>query len=342
MTRPLEPYLAAIEQDLRETLRATEPMVLSLYQMMQYHLGWLDADLRPEEAPRGKRLRPLMCLLACEAAGGDWHRALPAASAIELIHNFSLVHDDIEDNSLTRRHRPTVWSLWGIAQGINTGDTLWVISRLSTLRLSQEGYDPETVLRVVRLFDETCLALCAGQYLDMRFESLDSVAMDEYERMIAGKTAALLSASLAAGALLGGAGESTVERYARFGHELGITFQIVDDILGIWGEPRVTGKSAASDILERKKTIPILYALEWERQHGYDDLRRLYCRPALTEQDIPPILTLLERAGAREAIKAQAREHQERTLAYLETPDTPHPADQDLYALALSLLDRNS
>jgi geranylgeranyl diphosphate synthase type I len=342
MTRPLQPYLTAIEEDLHRTLQATEPMVLPLYQMMQYHLGWLDVDLRPMDAPKGKRLRPLLCVLACEAVGGDWHRALAAASAIELIHNFSLVHDDIEDNSLTRRHRPTVWSLWGIAQGINTGDTLWVISRLATLRLVEEGYDPGTVLSIVRLFDETCLALCTGQYLDIRFESADSVTMAEYDSMIAGKTAALLSASLAAGALLGGAEENVVRNYAGFGRELGITFQIVDDILGIWGDPAVTGKSAASDILEKKKTIPILQALEWEQRQGYEDLCRIYSQPTLTEQDIPTILALLERAGARETIRRQAREHQERTLAYLDRSEIAHPAQRDLYELALSLLERNT
>jgi geranylgeranyl diphosphate synthase type I len=342
MTRPLQPYLTAIDEDLQRMLQATEPMVLPLYQMMQYHLGWLDADLCTIDAPKGKRLRPLLCALACEAVGGDWHSALPAASAIELIHNFSLVHDDIEDNSLTRRHRPTVWSLWGIAQGINTGDTLWVISRLATLRLAEEGHDPRTVLRIVRLFDETCLALCTGQYLDIRFESVDSVTMAEYQRMIAGKTAALLSASLAAGAILGGADASKVEDYASFGRELGITFQIVDDMLGIWGDPAVTGKSAASDILEKKKTIPILHTLEWERQQGYEDLRQIYCRPTLTEQEIPTILTLLERAGAREAIRRQAREHQERTLAYLDRSERAHPAQRDLCELALSLLERST
>ena len=342
MTRPLQPYLAAIEEDLRRTLQATEPMVLPLYQMMQYHLGWLDTTLHPVEAPKGKRLRPLFCLLACEAVGGDWHRALPAASAVELIHNFSLVHDDIEDNSLTRRHRPTVWNLWGIAQGVNTGDTMWVVSRLATLRLADEGYDAGIVVRVVRLFDETCLALCAGQFLDIRFESSASVSMDEYGCMVAGKTAALLSASFAAGALLGGADESTVERCSSFGRELGITFQMVDDMLGIWGDPTVTGKSAASDILERKKTMPILHALEWEKQRGYDDLQRLYSQPALSERDIPSILALLERAGAREVIRRQARERQEHTLAYLETPGLSHPAQQDLRDLALNLLDRNT
>jgi geranylgeranyl diphosphate synthase type I len=342
MTRPLTPYLTAIEEDLRRTLQASEPMLLRLYQMMQYHLGWLDVDLRPVEAPKGKRLRPLTCLLACEAVGGDWRRALPAASAIELIHNFSLVHDDIEDNSPTRRHRPTVWSLWGIAQGINTGDTLWVISRLATLRLIERGYDAETVLHVARLLDETCLALCAGQYLDIHFESVDSVTMSEYSSMIAGKTAALLSASFAAGSRLGGADEATVQNYAGFGRELGITFQIVDDILGIWGDPAVTGKSAASDILEKKKTIPILHTLAWEQQQGYEDLSRIYARASLTEQDIPTILALLERAGARVATLRRAREHQERTMAFLGTPDITHPAQQDLIELALSLLERSA
>jgi len=342
MTRSLQPYLTAIEQDLRRALQCPEPMVMPLYQMMQYHLGWLDVDLRPTDTARGKRLRPLLCLLACEAVGGDWHRALPAASAIELIHNFSLVHDDIEDDSPTRRHRPTVWTLWGIAQGINTGDTMWVMSRLATLRLAEAQHDPATVLRVVHLLDETCLSLCIGQYLDIRFESVDSVTMIEYNRMIAGKTAALLSASLAAGAILGGANEATVQHYAGFGRELGLTFQIVDDILGIWGDPAITGKSAASDILERKKTIPILYALEWEQKQGHQDLSRLYAQASLTEQDIPTILSLLERAGTLEAIRRQARQHQERTLAYLDSVGITYPAQQDLRELALSLLERNT
>jgi len=336
------PYLAAVEQELRDIVAAREEAVAPLYQMMQYHLGWLDARFQPAESAHGKRLRPLMCLLACEAVGGDWQRALPAASAIELLHNFSLLHDDIEDHSETRRHRPTVWSLWGIAQGINTGDAMWAISRLAMHRLTERGYATESVLRAIRRLDEACMELCTGQYLDLAFETAQEVSLDEYERMIAGKTAALLSASVAIGATLGGARDAVIEAYAAFGRELGLAFQILDDILGVWGDPTITGKSAASDILDRKKALPALYALHWEREHGYNDLAILYARKELPIEQVPTVLASLERAGAEEYARGQAREHHQRSLRYLETAQVRHPAHEALRELASSLMERSS
>lgn len=342
MPRDLSIYLEAIEEELRRDLAVREPLVAPLYQMMQYHLGWLDASFAPVSAARGKRLRPLFCLLACEAVGGEWRRALPAASAIELIHNFSLLHDDIEDHSETRRHRPTVWSLWGLAQGLNTGDAMWALARLAALRLADQGFAAELVLRVVKLLDETCLELCTGQYLDLAFETASTVSLAAYERMIAGKTAALLAASTAAGALLGRAGEDVVAAYGAFGRELGLTFQIVDDILGIWGDPAVTGKSAADDILTKKKTLPVLYALAWEAEQGYGDLAALYARPALGADDLSAALALLERAGARAYAQQKAQEHLHQTLAHLHSTGIVHPAQETLRELALSLVERVS
>jgi len=336
------PYLAAVEQELHGILTVREEAVAPLYQMMQYHQGWLDARFQPAEAPRGKRLRPLMCLLACEAVGGDWHQAVPAASAIELLHNFSLLHDDIEDHSETRRHRPTVWSLWGVPQGINTGDAMWAVSRLAMHRLTERGYAAESALRAIRRLDEACTELCAGQYLDLKFEAAEIVPLDEYERMIAGKTAALLSASVAIGAILGGAQDAVIEAYAAFGRELGLAFQIMDDILGIWGDPAITGKSAASDILDRKKALPALYALHWEREHGYNDLAALYARGAPSIEEVPQVLALLERAGAEEYARGQAREHHQRSLRYLGATQVRHPAHEALRDLASSLMARSS
>lgn len=340
MTYDYAPYLAAVERELRDLLAVREEAVAPLYQMMQYHLGWLDARFQPVEAPSGKRLRPLLCLLACEAVGGDWRRAVPAASAIELLHNFSLLHDDIEDRSETRRHRPTVWSLWGISQGINTGDAMWAISRRAMLRLTEHGYSAETVLRAVEKLDEACVELCTGQYLDLAFEMAEMVSLEEYERMIAGKTAALLSASVAIGALLGGAQGAVIEAYAGFGRELGLAFQIVDDILGVWGDPAVTGKSVASDILTRKKALPALYALQWERERGYHDLATLYRKPALSIEDVPQVLRLLERAGAKEYVRNQAHIHHQRSLEYLRATQIQHPAQDALFNLSCSLVER--
>ena len=342
MTRDYTPYLTAVEQELRDILTVREKAAAPLYQMMQYHLGWLDARFQPEEAPRGKRLRPLMCLLACEAVGGDWRQAVPAASAIELLHNFSLLHDDIEDHSETRRHRPTVWSLWGVPQGINTGDAMWSISLLAMLRLMERGYTAESVLRAIRRLDEACIELCLGQYLDLEFEMAEAVSLEGYERMIAGKTAALLSASVAIGAILGGARDAVIEAYAAFGRELGLAFQIMDDVLGVWGDPAVTGKSAASDIQARKKALPVLYALHWEREQRYGDLAAIYAKPALSTEDVSGVLALLERAGAEEYARSRAREHHQRGLRYLETTQVCHLAQDALQDLAHSLVERSS
>ena len=342
MKLELQPYLDAVEAELRQALPEGEPATAPLDRMMQYHMGWLDPDLKPSDAPRGKRLRPLMCLLACEATGGTWHQALPAACAIELIHNFTLLHDDIEDRSAMRRHRATVWSLWGIAQGINTGDAMWAAARLELSRLAEQGHAAEVVLRVARLLDETCLELCRGQYLDIAFEKAATVAVPQYERMIAGKTAALLAASLASGAILGGASEPAIAAYRAFGHELGFTFQITDDILGIWGDPTSTGKSAASDILTKKKTLPILYALQWEREHGLSDLAHTYTQVTLSPSDVPAVLSLLERAGALLYARRRAEEHLKHTLTHLQCTQITHPAQDALRELALSLVCRSA
>ena len=342
MSLSLSPYIEAIEHELKDILSTEKGSTSPLYQMMRYHMGWLDQRFQPADAPHGKRLRPVLCLLACEAASGDWRPALPAAAAIELIHNFSLLHDDIEDDSETRRHRPTVWTLWGIPQAINTGDAMWAVSRLALYRLLDLGHSAQTVLRVAQSLDKAGLELCTGQYLDLHFETIDVVSLSQYERMIAGKTAALLSASLATGALLGGADPTTVDAYDAFGHEWGLTFQITDDILGTWGTPSVTGKPTATDILTKKKTLPLLYALRWEQDNGYDDLSKAYAQPTLSEADIPAVLSLLERAGALQYARAQAQEHHQRALSHLQAIQAEGlPAQDMLRELAISILDRS-
>jgi len=336
------PYLDAIEADLRDALTPPDGPAAPLYGMMQYHLGWLDASLSPSSAPRGKRLRPLMCLLACEAAGGLWRSALPAASAVELVHNFSLIHDDIEDLSTTRRQRATVWSLWGVPQAINAGDAMWALSRGTCHRLLRLGHPAERVLRVIAILDQACLDLCAGQYLDLAFEARRAVSLEEYLCMISGKTAALLSAALAVGAILADVPKEAVASYQAFGRELGMAFQITDDILGIWGDPAITGKSSASDILARKKTLPILYALEWEGRHGRGDLAQLYALPSLSADDVLTVLAILDDAGARAFAEGRARGHVDRALGHLDAAGGRGPAQDALQELALSLVSRRA
>ena len=341
MFSDLAPYLDAIDRELRAAVQGTGQTAGALYDMMGYHLGWLDERFAPMEAPQGKRLRPLLCLLACEACTGDWVAALPGACAVELIHNFTLLHDDIEDKSPTRRHRPTVWSLWGVAQGINTGDALWAVARLAAYRLLDRGHSPATVLEVARRLDSTCLALCAGQHLDLDFEQRSTVSLQEYEHMISGKTAALLSASTAIGALLAGAPSGSVTALESFGRELGLAFQMVDDLLGIWGDPAVTGKSASSDLVERKKTLPVIYALAQEKRQGQCRLAERYGRPSCGDEDVSAILEMLEAAGAREHTRQRAQAHHDRALACLTAAGCRGQALRALCSLTDTLTDRN-
>ncbi len=297
-------YLPWIEAEMRELLIAPEPAVAGHYGMMQYHLGWLDADLQPAPAPAGKRIRPMLCLLACAAAGGDPQVAVPAAAGLELLHNFSLIHDDIEDTSPTRHHRPTAWMIWGMPQACNAGDGMFSLAHLAFHRLAGRGVPLVVVLQAQRVFAETCRTLTEGQYLDMSFETRLDVTPPDYFRMIAGKTAALLAASPEIGALVAGAKPEVVAAYRRYGAALGQAFQIQDDILGIWGDEALTGKSAASDILSKKKSLPVVYGLS--HPDVRDALRALYTGPAFTAGDVARVLALLDAAGARAYAEAQA------------------------------------
>ena len=331
----MDRYLPLIEKELRDAL-ADRAGLPGYYGMMRYHMGWLDVRLEPVEAPQGKRLRPVLCLLACEAVGGSLDHALPAAAAIELVHNFSLVHDDIEDQSLTRRHRQTVWSLWGAAQGINSGDGMYTVAYLKLGELSDRGVPPVRALHAQQVLGETCLTLTEGQYLDMSFEGQDRVSLETYLRMISCKSAALIACAAYLGAYLGGGDERVAGLYRDFGENLGLAFQVIDDLLGIWGAEDVTGKSTLTDILSRKKTLPVLY--------GMDDaeLRSIYAQEALDQDDVQRVVRLLEACGARDYAEGVAREYSERAVRCLEETGIQSPAHEAIAALTEQLLRRTS
>jgi len=297
LDQAFEYYIPAVERELSNLFLNVTPHLESFYGMISYHMGWLDENLAPVPHKSGKRLRPLLCLLACECAGGDPADALPAAAALELIHNFSLVHDDIQDNSATRRHRKTVWTIWGQPHAINVGDGLFAIAFLSLSNLGKKL----SGLRLRAAFEHfaaACLRLCEGQYLDMTFETQLEVSQAQYLTMIAGKTGALLSCACHLGALVATEENSVLEKYEAFGEKLGLAFQIQDDILGIWGNPEVTGKPIADDLLKRKKTLPVIYALEREKALGEHILRDFYSQDSVAVDSIPALLKLLDKLGA--------------------------------------------
>ncbi len=307
----LDRLIADTEQEMLDVIaRAEDVRTRELYAMVRYHMG-LDSD-----APRGKRMRPLIGLLAYQSIAGDHLKALPGAAAVEMGHNFSLVHDDIEDHGPERRHRAALWTVAGVAQAINTGDTLFTLSRMALYRLTAEGFDDARVLRLMRLYDETCLALCEGQFMDIwTSEHDDWMSVDYYFDMIGRKTASLIAGSAEAGAVLATDDEVVVASYRRFGWALGLAFQLNDDLLGIWGDEAITGKKT-SDIATRKKTLPLIFALAEATGADGERLRGILAQSATspTTDEIAEVMGILERVGAEEYTRGRARAYRDEAL----------------------------
>lgn len=323
LAQALERHVPAVDALLRDILAAPADSFKPLYGMLQYHHGWLDENLQPIAADSGKRIRPLLCLLSGEACGGAAEAILPVAAAIELLHSFSLVHDDIQDESPLRRHRPTVWSLWGAPQAINVGDLLYAEANRCLLRLSRV-VPADVALKVAARFQETCVLLCEGQYLDMDFETRPDVTLDEYFGMIERKSAALIAYAAWAGAAAAGAGNEQAEHMHEFGRDLGLAFQIQDDVLGIWGLESETGKSVSSDIAAAKKTLPWLHALWTLPAVDAGELADLYRLPSRDGAAVARARHLIEQSGAREYCDGLASEWYGKALASLSLTE-PEP-----------------
>ena len=333
-----------IDAELREITRTPHHSLGSYYGMLHYHLGWADEELTPTRPASGKRLRPLICLLSHQALDGRPADALPAACAIELIHNFSLVHDDIQDGSQTRRGRRAVWDIWGMAQGINVGDGLFALAHLALHRLSARGISPDRQLAASLSLNRACLALCEGQYFDMTFEDHLEVDLDQYLWMIRRKTAALLAAAAEIGVSLATDDARLREQFFHFGEYLGLAFQIQDDVLGAWGDEQITGKSAASDIRDRKKTLPVVYALNQSQdRQAARQLAEVYSRQApLDEAAIQMALDILHKVGAREQAEKMVIDYYHLALQNLDETGLDPAALSNLRTLASSLLGRRS
>ena len=325
----------ALRQELKKVIAlAGKRGTPVLEEMITYQLGWTGDNAGPKA--EGKGLRALFCTLACQAAGGDWQDALPAAAAVELIHNFSLIHDDIEDNSDKRRGRPTVWKLWGEAQAINTGDAMFALANISLLNLA-ESASPQAALEVGKRFHATCLHLTQGQHLDIAFEDQDQIELDTYWQMVEGKTAALLAFSLEAGAICAGADPDVQAHYRDFGHYLGMAFQVQDDILGIWGKEELTGKSTTGDLITRKKTLPVLYGLTRD-----GEFKKAWTAGEIHPKNAPRLAEILEAEGGLAYAQKNADRLTSLALEALEQAKPEENAGNILFELAKNLLTRRT
>lgn len=329
----IKPLLSSIELELqRQVSRLDQPRTKPFHEMLTYHMGWTGEGAGPEAT--GKRIRPLMVLLAAGSCGGDWQEALPAAAAVELVHNFSLVHDDIQDNSPKRRGRNTAWAKWGAPMAINVGDALFVLSNQAIIDL-KENYPAETVVKAAEILHNTCLDLTRGQFLDMSYEKRTDLTTDAYWPMIAGKTAALLSACCHIGAVLGGADEARQDAFRSFGQYLGLAFQVQDDILGIWGNEAVTGKSAASDLVKGKNSLPVLAGLSADKKFA-----ERWRKGPIHAYEVEEMAKLLAAEGGHEAAHEVSKQMTDLALLNLQEADPQGEAGDALYGLAERLLKR--
>ncbi|MDV6278305.1 family 2 encapsulin nanocompartment cargo protein polyprenyl transferase [Rhodococcus erythropolis] len=294
-----------------------------------YHFGWLDRQGGPDCASSGKMLRPALVIAACKAAGGRAESSMDAAVAVELVHNFSLLHDDVMDADATRRHRPTVWSIFGVSNAILVGDAMLALAG----KVLADNPIPEAT-RAVSWLNSDMLALCAGQYADLAFEQRSDVDLDECVAMARGKTGALVGCCCAMGALFAGANSTTIDQFRTFGMELGLAFQLVDDLLGIWGDSTVTGKPVRADILIRKKSLPVVAALTSDTAAARE-LAHIYRDPApFDDMRVTRVAELIDAAGGRTWARSEAENHLDIGVKSLMAGNPTAAGAADLLALA--------
>ncbi|MEU0394341.1 family 2 encapsulin nanocompartment cargo protein polyprenyl transferase [Streptomyces sp. NPDC006208] len=322
----LERTRTAVTPQLRSTI---ETLPGAVRRVALYHFGWEQADGTPGLGSAGKAVRPAMVLAACRALGGDPQQAVAAAAAVELAHNFTLLHDDVIDEDPTRRHRPTAWTVFGIPDAIVAGDAMFALA----LRLLAEDSHPASLAASQRL--AACvIELCAGQQADCSFEERGphEVSLEECLAMATAKTGALLGCACALGALYAGAGAEAVAAMDAFGREAGLAFQLIDDLIGIWGDPERTGKPAGADLAARKKSLPVVAALASGTPAGAE-LAQLYRRP-MTPSAVRRAADAVDAAGGRDWAQLHAAERMSRAVDELAHAVPDLTAAGDLLALA--------
>ena len=308
----LSQFQSPIEAELRVVLAShPEP----LYRMMEYALGWVDEQGSPLSSPSGPYLHGALCLMVCRSLGGDTQRAMSAAIAVELVHHFSLIHDDIQDGNPQRGHRSTVWWVWGPGQAINAGDGMHALARLALFRLAEGGVPAEQALQATRLLDEACLQLCEGQYQDLLFQERVSVAQESYLKMVEDRTGALLGCAAELGALLAGAGKEARDACREAGLKLGLAVQVHQDVQDLLSTAVETVPSG--DILNKKKSLPVIFALEKAGAQVKRELGTLYLKRVLNPTDVPRLVQILDEVGAREFCREVAEQAAEEALAAL-------------------------
>ena len=302
MIAKYETYRRAVESELREVFEGRDGF---LYNLLRYHLGWVDQHGRAEDGSTPLHFQGAVALATCEALGGDFQAALPAAAAVELVHHFTLVHGEVQAGRAESVDRPGIWWVWGPAQAINAGDGLHALGRTAMMRLGARGLPTDRVLRAVRSLDQACLLLCEGQYMDMEFQDQMMVTSASFLDMVARKSGALTGSAAESGALAAGAGDVQCRALQTLGVKLGSAWQIARDIDDFWGE---RGDAlTASNIVARKKSLPVIHALEHGSVAVKRELGSIYMKRVLETEDAARLVAILDETGSRNAAETTAR-----------------------------------
>ena len=322
----LDRFRGPVDEEIRRLLAGRADVLL--YQMVRYHLGMEEAEGATAAAHTGKRVRAAMCCLSC------------AAAAIELLHSFTLLHDDVADRDPVRRGRPTVWRRWGVGQAVTAGDAMFALANLALGASEAAGVSAPVVSALLGELNEATLAVCEGQQLDLSYEGRSDVSVDDYLMMIERKTGALFAAACAIGARMAEAPERQRGALRRFGRELGLGFQIRDDVLGIWGEAEELGKPVGSDLRRNKRSLPIVHGLASAGESEREAIAGRLAEGIRSDEEAAEIAARLEELGSRRFCEQMAGASLERALEALEevSPE-PRPAE-DLRTVASYLVER--
>ena len=329
----------SIEEALASVVSSDD---LNLKNMLRYHMGWEDEHGHPTVSGTGKGLRSSLCVYACEAVGGTASQSLSLAASVELIHNFSLIHDDIQDEDTERRHRPTLWSIWGKPMALQAGNVLRVLADMGPQQLNQKEVDPDILASCSKILTTACLEIIEGQFLDLSFEGKTDIGISRYIDMITRKTGALIRSAMHLGAISGTENPRDIESLANCGHYLGLLFQIRDDYLGIWGSDKETGKPTGSDIIRKKNSLPIVYGLERADDPLKKRIRQIYSQVDIQSDDVDMVISLLEDTKAPEYINKLALENANKARKAIEHVSLIPGASTDLEELLDFLLNRQS
>ncbi len=330
-------------EEMRTAVSLLSERAPMLGEMAEYHLGWT-ADSFGDPRSRGKMIRPLIAIYASAAVGGEStaKRAVPLAAAVELLHNFTLIHDDIQDNSPTRRHRPTVWANWGVAQAINAGDALFAAAHLALLESTSAGVSADVVIDLLRGFDATTIEIVSGQVLDLQFELRQDVTADEYIEMITGKTARIVEFAAGGGAWVAGADDTVAGLMAQFGLALGLGFQVQDDLLGTFGAASETGKATADDIRRKKQSLPVLYLRQDASSVDLDLVTSIYHQREIDAVGVHTVLDLMNKYNIEQRVRESVSIYHDQALTALNATHLPEDHLTPLLALVTRLESRTT